>query len=530
MGLKTAMAGIAMVGLLAAQAGAQAAAPRESAARTTSRERADPDGPLRALYPRTGGLLWAGDPSAVSRRTTVLRLLERERRLDPSVTLDVAILARGFDAAEAESLTRADRTLTRAWLGYLSRRRGSIEPVEAKLAARISPLLDQATPANEFAVAALELALIEALGGWRSVPASLEPLPEPMLLDAADSDGSTPVARRRLVVDRGQLQRRLVQSLDLPAKYLASDAPAPVLARAVRRFQERHGLPSDGVVGPRTLTALHEPAADQLARVQLNLARAGERDARASLHRYVEVNIPAFELRLVQGGTVTLRSRVIVGDEKTPTPVFGDVIRYIELDPVWYVPPSIVSDVLARQQRDSRYLERAGFVWQSREGGRPRLIQRPGPENALGRFKFVFPNHHAVYLHDTAQRGLFGRADQALSHGCVRVERPAELALALLAEQGWDAARLEQALATRRTRRLDLVEPVPVFLDYRTAELDAEGRLRLLADVYGHDKAARANPPSRPMAATSRPLDPASDGNVLEAGRVAARTARTSFD
>jgi murein L,D-transpeptidase YcbB/YkuD len=446
------------------------------------------------------------------------------------VTLDVAILARGFDAAEAESLTRADRTLTRAWLGYLSRRRGSIEPVEAKLAARISPLLDHATPANEFAVAALELALIEALGGWRSVPASLEPLPEPMLLDAGEGDGRTAAPRRRLVVDRGQLQRRLVQSLDLPAKYLASDAPAPVLARAVGRFQDRHGLPSDGVVGPRTLAALHEPATEQLSRVQLNLARAGERDARASLHRYVEVNIPAFELRLVQGGTVTLRSRVIVGDEKTPTPVFDDVIRYIELDPVWYVPTSIVNEVLVRQQKDSGYLERAGFVWQNREGGRPRLIQRPGPENALGRFRFVFPNHHAVYLHDTAQRGLFGRADQALSHGCVRVERPAELALALLAEQGWDAARLEQALATRRTRRIELVEPVPVFLDYRTAELDAEGRLRLLGDVYGHDKAARANPPSKPVVATSRPPDRASAESALEVGPVAARTARTSFD
>lgn len=280
--------------------------------------------------------------------------------------------------------------------------------------------------------------------------------------------------------------------MDLPARYLDITPPGALLTQAVQRFQRRHGLAADGVVGAWTLAALHEPVAEQLARIQSNRAQAGVLESRSALRQYVEVNIPAFELRFVQDGRFLFRSRVIVGDDKTPTPIFDDVIRYIDLDPTWYVPPSIVKQILDREQQEAGYLERAGFVLRTSERGRPRLLQRPGPENALGRFKFVFPNHHAVYLHDTAQRGLFGRVDRALSHGCVRGERPAELALALLAEQGWDAARLEQALATRRTRRIELTEPVPVFLDYRTVDLDADGRLLLLQDLYGLDNPARA--------------------------------------
>jgi hypothetical protein len=498
MGLRAALAGITVLTLVVVEADTAAAAAPESGPRTTTaRDRLDPDTTLRALYTQDRELLWTGDAAAVSRRTAALRLLERERRLDPSVKDDVAALARGFEAAEGTSLVRADRALTKAWLGYLARRRGSNELVPVAEASRVQPLLERTELASELGIVALELAIVEALGGWRAVPARLEPLPEPPALEAAGIGPDIEPPRRRLVVDRTRLQRRLVQSLDLPAKYLATEAPAAVLSQAVRRFQKRHGLEPDGTVGNRTLAALGEPVGDQLARVRVNLARMGAQASRDSLRRYVEVNVPAFELRLVQDGAVVLRSRVIVGDDKTPTPIFDDVIRYIDLDPVWYVPPSIVNELIEREKRNPGYLERAGFVWQNRDAGRPRLVQRPGPENALGRFKFVFPNHHAVYLHDTAQRGLFGRADQALSHGCVRVERPAELALALLAEQGWDAARLEQALATRRTRRIELAEPVPVFLDYRTAELDPEGRLRLFADIYGHDRTASTNAAAR---------------------------------
>ena len=116
------------------------------------------------------------------------------------------------------------------------------------------------------------------------------------------------------------------------------------------------------------------------------------------------------------------------------------------------------------------------------------LVQKPGPSNALGRIKFLFPNHHAVYLHDTSQRGLFGRSQRSLSHGCVRVEKPNDLAMALLGDQGWTRSRLDAAYASQKTQRIELAEPVPIFLDYRTAFVDESGRLQLRPDLYGHDR------------------------------------------
>jgi hypothetical protein len=531
MELRTATACLVLVGSIVAHEIAHGATVGDGLPRQASTERAGQEVLLRALDPREGELLWVGDPVAVARRTTFLRLLERERRLDPSVKLEVRSLEKAFEPAEQASLARADRSLTRAWFGYLSRRRGSSETVDPKIAARAVAVLERFDPSHDLSLAAVELAIVEAVGGWRPVSASLEPLPDAPTLEAVAVDGDPPPPKRRLVVEPAQLRRRLVQSMDLQARYLERDPPEAVLTQAVRRFQRRHGLSADGVVGWRTLAALREPATEQLARVQANLARAVDLASRAALRLFVEVNIPAFELRVVRDGAIVLRSRVIVGDDKTPTPILGDVIRFIELDPVWYVPTSIVNEVLQRGQKEPGYLERAGFVWRPAEGGRPRLIQRPGPENALGRFKFVFPNHHAVYLHDTAQRGLFGRADQALSHGCVRVERPAELALALLADQGWDAARLGQALATRRTRRIELAEPVPVFLDYRTVDLDAEGRLVLFEDVYGHDRTARASTESgKRTTSWPRSPRPAMVDQDSKAGRIASTPTETAFD
>ena len=204
--------------------------------------------------------------------------------------------------------------------------------------------------------------------------------------------------------------------------------------------------------------------------------------------RYVEVNVPGFELRVVDHGEVVLRSRVIVGEKDNETPIFDDRIRYIEINPSWYVPTSIVPELAEKEAQP------AGLSGQERlrlarpSSGSQTLVQKPGPENALGRIKFLFPNHHSVYLHDTPQRGLFARSQRSLSHGCVRVEKPDELALALLGDQGWTNLGCIRPTARRKTRRIELREPVPVFLDYRTAFVDEAGRLNLRADLYGYDR------------------------------------------
>ena len=221
----------------------------------------------------------------------------------------------------------------------------------------------------------------------------------------------------------------------------------------------------------------------QIAQIRLNLARV-EPD-RSGLPRYVEVNVPGFELRVVDRGQVVLRSRVIVGEQgqrdadlRRPDPLCRG-------QPVLVRAASIVPELLEKEAKRPGFLAGGGFQWRGsgEPGARQTLVQKPGPDNALGRIKFLFPNEHAVYLHDTPQPRLFGRSQRNLSHGCVRVEKPNELALVLLGDQGWTMGRLDAAYASRRTQRIHLTEPVPVFLDYRTAFVDQGGPAQPAAPI-----------------------------------------------
>jgi murein L,D-transpeptidase YcbB/YkuD len=220
--------------------------------------------------------------------------------------------------------------------------------------------------------------------------------------------------------------------------------------------------------------------------------------------------VPGSQLRVVDRGRTVLRSRAIVGDRDNKTPIFDDLIRYIEINPSWYVPTSIVPELLEKEARKPGYLAANGFEWR---GGGSTLVQKPGPTNALGRIKFLFPNHHSVYLHDTPQRSLFLRSQRGLSHGCVRVEKPDELALFLLGDQGWSLPRLLDAYTAPRTLRVELTRPVPIFLDYRTAFVDERGRLNLRPDLYRYDRAGITDfvgkaPRPRPDLAAEAALPP----------------------
>ena len=205
--------------------------------------------------------------------------------------------------------------------------------------------------------------------------------------------------------------------------------------------------------------------------------------------RYVAVNVPEFRLQLIAGGRVEHEARVITGKAETPTPIFSGMMEYAIVNPSWYIPPSIMkNEILPGLARDPGYAARRGYEV-VRRGGDISVRQPPGERNALGFIKFMFPNNHAVYLHDTPNRSLFGSGRRAFSHGCVRVENPFQLADFVLGSE-WSESRLRR-LVGRGERTIFLPEKLPVHLTYFTVAVDAFGGVQTFEDLYGYNRRTR---------------------------------------
>ncbi len=332
---------------------------------------------------------------------------------------------------------------------------------------------------------------IAARGGWEVVP------------DGPTLRPGEPDPRVRLI------ERRLAVTGDL-ATGATADLPAPVdryegeLVEGVRHFQSRHGLAADGILGRRTLAAMNVPVAARIDQLRLSLERARwvVGDTAGDI---IVVNIAGYEVFAAHDGRPFWSRRAVVGTRFRQTPVFKGAMTYLDLNPTWTVPPTILrEDILPKLRRNPGYLasqnisvldrngrvlDPAGIDWQA-VGGRPPYTfrQDPGPANALGRIKFMFPNRHSVFLHDTPARALFEQAERSFSSGCIRVEDPLSLAEIVLGDPArWNRETLEAAIATGRTQTLRLPKPWPVLILYWTAELDGEGRVRFLPDVYGRD-------------------------------------------
>jgi murein L,D-transpeptidase YcbB/YkuD len=301
------------------------------------------------------------------------------------------------------------------------------------------------------------------------------------------------------------LRARLVRTGDVATPSTEGLLYDAALEEGVRRFQARHGLEPDGVVGPATLRALNVPVGDRIDQIRVNLDRA-----RWVLHqvggRQVVVDIAGFEVYVLENGQVVWRSRAQVGRSYRQTPVFRDDIRYLVVNPDWTVPRGILGkDILPRIQKDPGYLaaqnmrvltpggeevDPASVSWSRYTGANfPYVLrQDPGPNNALGRIKIMFPNRHAVYLHDTPARSLYDRTERTFSSGCIRVEDAFELGAILLDDpDAWTRDRLEAAATGTQPRTLNLPSPWPVLLLYWTVSVGEDGTVSFRPDIYDRD-------------------------------------------
>jgi murein L,D-transpeptidase YcbB/YkuD len=329
---------------------------------------------------------------------------------------------------------------------------------------------------------------IHEAGGWEAVP-------EGPVLKPGMTDSHIPQVRKRLAVT-GELEDPVADS-----DYFDEELEA-----AVRRFQYKHRLEPDGVVGKNTYEALNLPVKKKIDQIRVNLERA-----RWAFHKlspdYLAVNIAGFHAYHYEGTTADWSSKVQVGKPFRRTPVFKSKIKYIVFNPTWTVPPTILEkDILPKLKKNPGYLsekkisviDRKGRTvdpnsvnWTQYHKNIPyTLRQEPGPQNALGRMKFIFPNKHFIYLHDTPNRSLFGRNDRAFSSGCIRVDKDIELAELLLQNPAkWNRESIRKLLDTNQTQRVNLPKPKPVMLLYVTIWFDENDNFIFIKDVYERDPA-----------------------------------------
>lgn len=476
---------------------------------------------LLALAPAAAQATNAGGVALVAENASpaaVQRLAERLARLhedglDPRhYNLPAPALATAEpERFRAEVMRAAQAALADLLLGRVSALRGRADlqrdPGAVPLAAWVAELAAAAEPAQvierastlhpDMAPLKAELArhrAVAAAGGWPRITGDTRRTLEP---------GSTDAARVP------QLRARLAM-LD-PALVQGAAAQNPVydeaLVAAVRAFQASEGLEADGRVGAITWRALNTPVEAKIDQLRVALDMRRGRPA-PSTERRIEVNIPHFRLRLLEGDRVLRDMAVIVGRRDRQTPMLNVRLTAVQFNPPWGVPArNAREDLLPRLRRNPEAVRARGFRIYERVDGEvvevdPTLVdwsaynrnnfpyyirQDAGDANALGRIKFVMPNNDDIFMHDTPDRHLFSRGQRAFSSGCIRLERPMELLSdALSGTSGWDRSRVDRVLASRRTVSTPIARSIPVRLHYTTVIVEG-GRVIMRPDIYGLD-------------------------------------------
>ena len=367
--------------------------------------------------------------------------------------------------------------------------------------AKIKDVLDSEKNLDQFLNQLTELGdlydgLIKALAQYRQIQkeGGWQTIPQGPVIKADMQDERIPLIQSRL-----QLSGYLQQTTD-------SDHYEAFIEEAVKRFQKFHSLDADGILGNDTLSQMNISVAQRINQIKANLERV--RWIKHNLDdEFVLVNVAGFKVFYFRDNQLIWQAKAQVGTDYRKTPIFRDDIEYIAFNPTWTIPPTILSkDILPKLRKDADYLQKKNMNVIDSKGNIidkdsinwsdmtiknfPYMIrQEPGPGNALGRVKMMFPNKHLVYLHDTPSKELFARTDRAFSSGCIRVERPFELVELLLNDKNkWHQSSFDQVLDSGKLQNVRLPKTVPVFLLYFTTIVDKEGQLTFYKDVYDRDE------------------------------------------
>ncbi|MGE0238281.1 MAG: murein L,D-transpeptidase [Parvibaculaceae bacterium] len=328
---------------------------------------------------------------------------------------------------------------------------------------------------------------LQAKGGWGAIEPgeSLKPgMTDPRVADV-----------RKLLVATGDFEWQTPGDPDLYDEHLAI---------GVKRFQARHGLEAKGLIGKQTIIAMNVPVEERVRQIMLNMERWRWMPENLGNYHFL-VNIASFELQRIQANTIIDRMDTVVGAPATQTPEFSDELEYVEFNPTWTVPYSIATKEMLPRLRRNPYAYAGDFEvfvsgklaswgaidWSAYGPGKFPFTfrQKPGPKNALGKVKFMMPNKHNIYLHDTPAKEKFRQTARAFSHGCIRLARPVDLAYALAPDLGgWSKARMDAAWAGGKTTRASFTDHIPVHLIYGTAYKGDAGMIEFRPDVYGRDR------------------------------------------
>lgn len=324
---------------------------------------------------------------------------------------------------------------------------------------------------------------------------TISPISTKIKLKPGESHKEIPRVRRKM-----ELMETKIAPPSSPTLY------DEALVKAVRVFQERHGLNPDGILDSKTAALLNTPLKQKAEVIALNLERLRWYPQIKGDKEEIVINVPEFMLRVYRNNREKMKMRVVLGAEYTPTPVFHDTLKYIVFSPTWIVPKSIFeTEFLPKLQEDSFHFstERFRFYKKGKEidptaedwmdedldTSGYRVVENPGEANSLGKVKFIMPNDHSIYLHDTPADHLFAREERAYSHGCIRLEKPMDLAKYLLRDQkDWDEDAIARAMEAGDPVQVNLEKIYPVYIVYRTAWVDDNDQVFFFKDIYGHDQ------------------------------------------